>query len=112
MTLEEEKTLVLQAKHHPEAFGHLFDEYGISWIDSQTAETEKEAVERQLNGYQDFLLIQSKLKLLPIKYQEVIALRHFEDKNIKEIVEILGKKEGTVKSLLSRGLTKLRFMLQ
>ena len=42
------------------------------------------------------------------KYQEVIAFRYFEAKDIREISEILGKPEGTIKSLLSRGLEKLR----
>ena len=45
---------------------------------------------------------------MPVKYQEVIALKYFEEKSIKEISEILGKKEGTIKSLISRGLQKLR----
>ena len=45
---------------------------------------------------------------LSIPYQEVIALRYFEGKNNKEIAEILDIKEGTIKSLLSRGLERLR----
>jgi RNA polymerase sigma-70 factor, ECF subfamily len=48
------------------------------------------------------------LKKLNVKYQEVISLRYFEKKAILEIAEILDKKEGTVKSLLSRGLEKLK----
>jgi len=35
-------------------------------------------------------------------------LRYFEAKENKEIAEILDIKEGTLKSLLSRGLEKLR----
>jgi RNA polymerase sigma-70 factor, ECF subfamily len=45
---------------------------------------------------------------LPPKYQEVISLRYFEKKQISEVARILGKREGTVKSLLHRGLEKLR----
>ena len=52
------------------------------------------------------------LKTLPVKYQEVISLRYFEGKNNKEIIEILNMKEGTLKSLLSRGLEKLRNKMQ
>jgi RNA polymerase sigma-70 factor, ECF subfamily len=48
--------------------------------------------------------------LLPV-YQKVIALKYFEEMSIKEISEILGKKEGTVKSLLSRGTDQLRKLL-
>ena len=32
----------------------------------------------------------------------------FEDKKISEICEITGKRDGTVKSLISRGLDKVR----
>ncbi len=71
-------------------------------------ETEKAALEKALAELQEFLVIQKQLLLLDAKYQDVIALRFFEDKSIKEISVILNKKEGTVKSLLSRGLEKLR----
>ena len=89
-------------------FSDFMQEHGYDWIDAQTREAEKNAAEQEIEKYQDFLHIQSRLKLLPGKYQEVLALKYFEDKSIKDICEILGKKEGTVKSLLSRGLEKLR----
>jgi DNA-directed RNA polymerase specialized sigma24 family protein len=38
----------------------------------------------------------------------VLTLRFLEDKKITEICEILGKNEGTVKSLISRGTDRLR----
>jgi RNA polymerase sigma-70 factor (ECF subfamily) len=79
---------------------HLSYEEGI--------ETEKAALEKALQESNEFLMIQKQLLQLDLKYQEVIALRFFEEKPIKEIATILSKKEGTVKSLLSRGLEKLR----
>ena len=54
------------------------------------------------------MVVLKNIKTLPTKYQEVIALRYFEGKQNKEIAEILNIKEGTLKSLLSRGLEKLR----
>jgi len=60
----------------------------------------------------DFLILQNKIQQLPLKYQEVIVLRFYENKSIKEITEILNKKEGTVKSLLHRGLKKLNSLLE
>lgn len=57
---------------------------------------------------EDVKKVQKLLSSLPPIYQKVIALRYFEEMSIKEIGEILHKKEGTVKSLLSRGLEKLR----
>lgn len=74
-------------------------------------ETEKAALEKALQETQEFLAVQKQLLQLGIKYQEVIALRFFEEKSIKEIAAILNKKEGTIKSLLSRGLEKLRVLL-
>lgn len=68
--------------------------------------------EEELKRYQDFLKVQEKISQLPIKYQEVITLRFFEKKKIKEISEILGKKEGTIKSLLHRGLEKLKDLME
>lgn len=65
-------------------------------------------LENEMKKHEQFITIQSSLKTLPEKYQEVIALRYFEGKENMEIAEILDKNEGTIKSLLSRGLEKLR----
>jgi len=56
--------------------------------------------------------VQEGLKSLPVRYQQILALRYFEGKPTKEIAEILDKKEGTIKSLLSRGVEKLREKVQ
>lgn len=69
---------------------------------------DREALEKELAQHEQFLLISKALKTLPVKYQTVIALRYFEGKDNKEIAEILNIPEGTLKSLLSRGLEKLR----
>lgn len=75
-------------------------------------ETEKAALEQAFKEHKEFTIIQQQLFKLDIKYQEVIALRFFEEKSIKQVAEILGKNEGTVKSLLSRGLEKLRSLVE
>lgn len=75
----------------------------ITSLETETIETEE-----QLKKYGDFLSIHKYISSLPAKYQEVIALRFFEKKRAKEIGVILGKKEGTTRSLLHRGLEKLR----
>ena len=64
--------------------------------------------EEELSRHEEFLLLHKKIAELPEMYQEVIALKFFEKKKIKEMVTILGKKEGTIKSLLHRGLAKLK----
>jgi len=64
--------------------------------------------QEELEKHKDFLILQEKISQLPLKDQEVIYLRFFEKKKIKEIGEILGKREGTIKSLLHRAIEKLR----
>ncbi|MEL7563180.1 sigma-70 family RNA polymerase sigma factor [Dehalogenimonas sp. 4OHTPN] len=69
------------------------------------------SVKDEFQRCDDFLLVHQYVMKLPQKYQEVIALRYFEDKTIEDIAAILGKPENTVKSLLRRGLGKLREVL-
>ena len=83
-------------------------ERGLELLSSHDPEGELIEAQEKLKQHQDFLEIQKKIVQLPAKYQEVIALRFFEKKQINEIAEILGKREGTIKSLLHRALDKLR----
>ena len=83
-------------------------EQGFEPMSPHDPESELIEAQEKLKQHQDFLEIQGKIARLPAKYQEVIALRFFEKKQINEIAEILGKKEGTIKSLLHRAVEKLR----
>jgi len=80
----------------------------LSLADPASLDSERAAAEQQLANNQEFIRVQAIIKDLPVKYQEVLTLRYFEDKTTKEISRILNKREGTVKSLLSRGLGKIR----
>ena len=87
----------------------------FEWMDPENKDQfntcffyDKIELEHEMKKHQQFLSIQTSLKTLPEKYQEVIALRYFEGKENREIAEILNINEGTIKSLLSRGLEKLR----
>jgi RNA polymerase sigma-70 factor, ECF subfamily len=77
-----------------------------------SSESELIEAETELEKYEDFLALHKNIARLPIKYQEVITLRFFENKQLKEIGEILGKQEGTIKSLLHRGLKKLKNLIE
>lgn len=92
----------------PLSLDWLMESTGFDVPDSVNLGEELVAAEEQLARHEDFLTVQKKLQTLPMHYQEVIALRFFEEKSLKEIAEILNKREGTVKSLLSRGLEKLK----
>ena len=61
-----------------------------------------------LEAAEEYRLVHKALLELRLKYRTVIILRYFEDKAIAEICEITGRKEGTVKSQLHRGLARLQ----
>jgi RNA polymerase sigma-70 factor (ECF subfamily) len=98
-------------KYKPDSLTDLKERGVFEIVDNASLDEEKNELEKQLQQSNDFVNVQQKLLLLPVKYQEVIALKYFEEKSIKEIVEILEIKEGTIKSLLSRGIEKLKNLL-
>lgn len=49
---------------------------------------------------------------LPIKYREILIFYYYEDYTIKEISQLLGISENTVKTRLVRGREKLKPLLQ
>ena len=81
-------------------------------ISNPSAEAELLEAEAELKRHEEFLALHENISKLSVKYQEVITLRFFENKQVKEVSEILGKREGTVKSLLHRGLEKLRKLME
>jgi RNA polymerase sigma-70 factor, ECF subfamily len=86
----------------------IFFDQADTLFEFEDYQNEKQLLENELKMDEEFDKVQRCLKQLEIKYQEVLSLRYFEKKAILEIAEILDKKEGTVKSLLSRGLEKLK----
>ena len=57
-------------------------------------------------------LIKKALKGLSEDYQEIIIWRYLDELEIAEIAEIMEKREGTVRTLLSRALAELRKVLE
>jgi RNA polymerase sigma-70 factor (ECF subfamily) len=98
-------------RYKPQSLQQLLENPHTERLLHQPDVDERETMEKELKAYSDYDHIRANLVKLDLKYQEVIALRYFEQKTNAEISEILGKNEGTVKSLISRGLEKLRNML-
>ena len=95
-------------KYAPHSLSRIQEEYGIDFTDHTNAETESIRLQEEMEKHQEFARISEAIKKLDVKYQNVIALRYFEHKSIREMAIILEKKEGTIKSLLSRGIEKLK----
>ncbi len=101
-----------QGRHQTVSFEFLRETIGFESVDPADLLAELKEAEAELARHNLFLAVRAELSKLPLKYQEVISLKYFENKKISEISQILGKKEGTVKSLLSRGLKKLELETQ
>jgi RNA polymerase sigma-70 factor, ECF subfamily len=99
-----------QYSRHQQKHNSLFEkaDFEDRRIFNNLLEEDRKELEIEMQKHEMFLTVLRELKSLPIKYQEVIALRYFEGKDNKEIAEILSLNEGALKSLLSRGLNKLR----
>jgi RNA polymerase sigma-70 factor (ECF subfamily) len=69
------------------------------------------SADARMAAAEEYRLLHKALLELRIKYRTVIILRYFESKSITEICEITGKKEGTVKCQLHRGLARLQDIL-
>lgn len=64
------------------------------------------------NISEDLIIINQCLLKLSYKYRLVITLRYFNDFSISQISEILLIPEGTIKSQLSRGIKKLKNIIE
>jgi RNA polymerase sigma-70 factor (ECF subfamily) len=69
-------------------------------------------VQDETKKYESYFIIHDSMSRLPKKYREVISLRFFAEKEIREIAQILDKPESSVKTLLYRGLEKLKADIQ
>jgi len=92
--------------HLSSSLYHLMEE-GFDREDTSLAE-EREMIDEALSREKDVLRLREAIQSLPELYQEAVTLRHVEGKSSAEVAEILGKNEGTTRSLISRGLTMLR----
>lgn len=90
----------------------LQEKFDFEPVGNQDIEQEAIEAQEQIERNDQFMRAQQLIQKLPIKYQEVLVLRFVERKKVHEIAEITGRKDGTIKSLLSRGLAKLRSEMQ
>jgi RNA polymerase sigma-70 factor, ECF subfamily len=73
----------------------------------QPTETSRSAEQEALRKLNDHEL-SGRVMALPIKYREVIVLHYFEHLKSREIAELLGLKESTVRVRIARGIAKLK----
>jgi RNA polymerase sigma-70 factor, ECF subfamily len=96
-------------KHTKDAsLEELMDEYMFEPASDTDIEAALIAAQEEIARHKQFVQVRQAILRLPLPYQEALSLRYFEKKSIDEISQIMGKRPGTVKSLLSRGIRKIR----
>lgn len=93
---------------HTTSLDEMYEQDGFEPVADYNLAEEAEEAQEKLARHKQFIQARRIIEELPPKYQEVLMLRYGEQKKISDIAQILDKKEGTVKSLLSRGLARLR----
>jgi RNA polymerase sigma-70 factor (ECF subfamily) len=83
-------------------------EEGFEPLADSDVEREALACQEEIDRYLEYHAVRKAVNDLPERYQDVVALRFFAGKQVTEIGVILGKPIGTVKSLLHRGIERLR----
>ena len=73
---------------------------------------EIEIEEEQEEYLRLFSQLHKSLDFLPERYRSVLVLRYFEDLSYNEIAQVLRKRVGTIKSLIHRGLKRLRILME
>lgn len=95
-------------KNNPYSLNALLEEKEFEIEDKVNILEEAIEQERELIKAENWKKVRKQIEEMPEKYQEVLTLRYFENKKINEIADILNKKEGTIKSLLSRAISRLK----
>lgn len=73
-------------------------------LDAHEVNSAVEALEKD----EEYRLLRRALASLPRKYETPIMLHYFEHMTFEQVADVLGRPVGTVKSLVHRGIARLR----
>ncbi|AKG37298.1 sigma-70 family RNA polymerase sigma factor [Paenibacillus durus] len=91
------------------AIAHLKKNRKVTAMSPEALENIGDSYQLQLEDQLDLL---QAMETLEEKYKTVLLLRYYKDYSVKQISEILGCPEGTVKTNIHRGLSILRKKLK
>jgi RNA polymerase sigma-70 factor, ECF subfamily len=75
---------------------------------SRDTEKELEEAQKEIDRNVDYAKAKEMMDFLKPVYKDVLVLRFMEGMKLSEIAQVLDKKEGTIKSLLSRGIAAIK----
>jgi RNA polymerase sigma-70 factor (ECF subfamily) len=74
----------------------------VSELTADPGEAETELVRHEEHQH-----LKQALGMLPLEQREAVILRYFSDLTVPEVAAVMGQREGTIKSRLSRALNQL-----
>ncbi|MBP7792416.1 MAG: RNA polymerase sigma factor [Candidatus Goldbacteria bacterium] len=95
-------------KYEPLSLEESIKETNLQIPSSINVENELILAQEKIDDNKRYQMAKAALFKLPDKYQEALVLKFMEGLKITEISKILNKSEGTVKSLIFRGIDKLK----
>lgn len=87
-----------------------YSDFDVNMSDYECSSIEEDVAEILLRQ-ESLDAVEAALRELPDKYAALIRMRYFGELSHQEIAEELSIKPGTVRSMISRGLTKLKPIL-
>lgn len=86
--------------------------FGIELIQNTKDESiDGRMIEKEIDSKKAKEMIENSLEKIPVKYREVVYLRYFEDYSYEEISDILKIPKSTVGVRITRGLIRLKNIL-
>lgn len=83
----------------------------VQLVSLDHVETVSDGADREMGRVDAQITLLDALAMLGERQRMVVVLRYFEDLPLRDIAELTGTSQGTVKSQLSRGLERLRAVL-
>jgi len=109
IAINEIKMYYRHNKYEPSSMEEAMEVFNMPELAShKDLEAEIMQAQEKLDENGDLARVNKVLGTLPEKYREVIILRFYQELKIEEIALMLNSKEGTIKSVLSRGIKMLK----
>lgn len=83
------------------------DELDEDWGRTQVPQPDEVAISAESHEY-----LWQQVQALPPKYRVPLVLRYYGEFSLREVAELLGQREGTIRVIIHRALHKLRQCLQ
>lgn len=84
----------------------------VSLEDSPDVVDDCDGMETKVIRNEEYIQLKEAIEALSPEQRQAVILRYFSDLTVPEVAKVMGKREGTIKSRLSRAISKLGEILR